>query len=156
MHREYVAERLTKHGKRYTAVYSSWKSMKERCLNPKHPAYHRYGGRGITVDPRWLESFENFLADMGEPPAEGYSIERNDNNVGYNKDNCVWKDRVSQANNRRNNTLIEWDGRTQTLAEWSRETGFSRDAIKKRLDRGWSVAESLTGMRNEHSPSNPG
>jgi hypothetical protein len=84
-------------------VYRAWQRMKERCLNPSHHAYADYGGRGITVCERWLESFENFLADMGEPLA-GQSLDRIDNNLlidSYSKGNCRWATPVMQARNRR-------------------------------------------------------
>ena len=60
---------------RYSRAYAVWSSMKDRCNNPKNKKYHRYGGRGITVCPRWINSFENFFADMGHPPS-GMTLER--------------------------------------------------------------------------------
>lgn len=77
----------------HSLEYRTWEAMKQRCLNPKHPAYDRYGGRGITVCARWLDlehGFENFLADMGTKPEpkHNYSIERKDNNGSYTPSNC--------------------------------------------------------------------
>jgi hypothetical protein len=79
-------------------TYRSWAGMKQRCNKPTQPAYHRYGGRGITYDPAW-EKFPAFFADMGECP-EGLTLEREDNNLGYNKENCVWATRATQSQNR--------------------------------------------------------
>lgn len=78
-----------KHGLSGTPTYFSWRMMKYRCVNPKCKDYHRYGGRGITYDPRW-EEFEAFLEDMGESPGKGYSLDKIDNDGNYCKDNCQW------------------------------------------------------------------
>ena len=79
--------------------YRSWRAMKGRCLNPNDPAYKRYGGRGISIDPLWL-SFETFLADMGARP-EGTTLDRIDNDKGYSPDNCRWATNAQQNRNRR-------------------------------------------------------
>ena len=74
---------------RMSPTYRSWQKMKDRCSNPNNNRYARYGGRGITYDPKW-ETFEGFLEDMGEKPSKDYSIDRIDNNGNYCKDNCQW------------------------------------------------------------------
>lgn len=87
-----------------TKVYKVWIAMRRRCTNPADVTYADYGGRGIIVCGRWLDSFENFFADMGEPPA-GLSLDRIDNNGDYSPDNCRWSDDVAQHRNKRNSRV---------------------------------------------------
>lgn len=139
-----------KHGKCGSRAYNSWSEMKARCLNKNFVKYEYYGGRGIKICDRWLK-FENFYEDMGDPP-EGMSLDRKDNNKGYFKDNCRWATDYQQANNTRNNRLITFNGKTQTLAEWSRETGLQKKRIAHRLNVGWPIEDifikdDMTGSR---------
>ena len=93
--------RSKRHNKNYH-TYSSWQHMKDRCLNPNNKYYKNYGGRGITICDRWINSFENFLEDMGD--REKYlSLDRVDNSKGYSKENCKLSTRKEQANNTRRN-----------------------------------------------------
>ena len=87
-------------GREMSPEYQSWHSMGQRCLNPNHHAYADYGGRGIDIDPRWVESFEVFLAEMG-PRLEGTSLDRIDNDAGYWASNCRWATVAEQMRNRR-------------------------------------------------------
>ncbi len=119
-----------------------WTSMVSRCQNEKHRAFKHYGARGIAVCDRWLK-FENFLADMGEKPV-GLSIERVDNNRGYEPSNCRWATMTEQARNRRNNVRYAYDGSMLTVAELSAQTGIDEQVLTDRLaKRGWSVAAAL-------------
>jgi hypothetical protein len=119
--------------------------MLERCSRTNHPAFHRYGGRGITVCQRWRESFWAFVEDMGERPA-GASIERIDNDKGYEPGNCKWATSKEQQRNRCNNRRIEFNGQTRTMAEWSEVTGIKLSALKNRLGSRlkWSPERALT------------
>lgn len=138
-------------------TYHAWHSMKARCYNPATKGYERYGGRGIQVCQGWRKDFTNFLQDMGEAP-EGNrtSLDRVNTNGHYCcghcqecldrkwEANCRWSDPKQQANNKRNNRLITYDDRTQTLSQWCQELGVPYDRVHKRLSAGWSVEEALT------------
>lgn len=135
-------EKTTTHGKTKTRTYDIWSLMKNRCSNPHYSQYEDYGGRGIAVCDRWLK-FENFLEDMGEAPG-GLSIEREDNDLGYYKENCIWATRKQQGRNKRNNRLIEFNGRIQCVSAWAEELVVKCITLFNRLKRGWSIQKALT------------
>ena len=114
------------HGKSYppSRVYWSWKSMKARCYNPNRTHYRHYGGRGIKVCDRWLESFENFYEDMGDCPP-GLSIDRIDNDGDYTPENCRWATSMEQTNNTSRNRRVTVDGETMTITQWARRLGVN-------------------------------
>lgn len=125
------------------SMKASWTTTVQRCTNPNNPDFKYYGARGIHVCERW-RVFENFLTDMGPRPP-GMTLERVDVNGPYSPENCVWATRAQQAANRRANTLITWDGRTQCVAHWERELGLRPGTLKARLTRlNYDVQTAMT------------
>jgi len=122
--------------------WRAWKHMKQRCGDPKHPEFHRYGGRGITVCKKWL-NFESFYADMGDRPSVDYSIDRINNNLGYCGFNCRWATAEQQGNNKRNSVLITHQGETLSISQWARKVGMPRTTLHYRLERGVTFDEAI-------------
>lgn len=133
-----------KHGLSGTPEYKAWQQMRLRCTDPKHKAYPGYGGRGITVCARWLQSVAAFVADMGPKPSPRHELDRIENDKGYEPGNCRWVTRKVNGRNRRSNRWVTFNGETLTIAEWSERTGIPRDTLKKRLDGGWTDESAIT------------
>jgi len=142
LQKEAIASVNKKHGKSKSQIWFMHRSMMDRCYLQTSTAYKNYGGRGITVCKRWHD-FENFYADMGDKP-KGMTLERIDNDGPYSPDNVRWASYKDQANNRRNNVVLEFQGRKQTMQQWSDEMGLKIQTVWARLNRGWSVDRALT------------
>jgi hypothetical protein len=117
--------------------------MKRRILDPTNKNYFRYGGRGIKVCSRWLESFENFLEDMGAAPP-GMKLDRKDNDGDYCKDNCRWTTQKRQCRNKGNNIILTLNGASKCIAEWAEEIGISQNTLLCRFRSNWSHERILT------------
>ena len=136
---------MAKPPKKITDEYRAWQEMKKRCNNPNVKAYKYYGARGIKVCDRWLNSFENFYTDLGPKPSKDHSLDRKDSNGNYEPDNCRWATKIEQMNNTSLNRLVEYNGKTQTFAQWSRELNFDYDLVELRMRRnGWSFEKATT------------
>ena len=126
--------------------------MKDRCLNEKDVSYKNYGGRGIKLCNEWMD-FETF---QKWALANGYSdkltIDRIDVNGNYCPENCRWATWKEQANNKRNNHFIEFDGRRQTLSQWAKEIGIDCTSLLERLSK-HPLEKALT-MPSAKSASN--
>jgi hypothetical protein len=142
LHDDIASASSSTHGMSKTREYEIWCGMRKRCHDPACKAFKNYGGRGIKVCDRWDRSFEAFYKDMGECPPD-YSIERNDNNGGYDPDNCRWASRQEQGQNKRNIRWIEHDGQKLTLTQWAATAGRPASWLYKRLARGLSIADAL-------------
>lgn len=126
-----------------TSVHRCWVNMIQRCTNPKWPKWEHYGGRGISVCEHWL-AFENFYADMGDPPSAKHSIDRRDNNGNYEPGNCRWATKREQCSNQRRNHNVTFGGRTQAVIQWAREFGVNPDTLRHRLKKGWDIGLALS------------
>ena len=131
--------------------YWSWQSMNRRCYDPSFQSYKNYGAKGITVCDRWLQSFANFLEDMGERP-RNTTLDRVENSKGYSKENCRWATPRQQSNNKGNNVPLFYKGRTLTVAMWAIKLGIPAATIYTRLRKGWSVQEALTIQYRRRRP----
>ena len=119
----------TTHGLTATPEHKAWQEMKQRCLNPNQRVYRHYGGRGIKVCVRWIDSFEAFLADIGPRPSTGHSIDRIDVNGNYEPKNCRWATNSEQQNNRRNTTKFEYLDGVYSLTQIARATGIKQQTL---------------------------
>jgi hypothetical protein len=138
-----LRKRMTTHGRKHTSEYNSWKGMRVRCTNPKDGSYLYYGGRGITVCDRWLNSFENFYDDMGDKPTPQHSIDRIDVNGNYEPSNCRWATTKEQANNKTNSVAVTICGETKPIEQWAIEIGISRQGLQWRIDKGYDDNQLL-------------
>jgi hypothetical protein len=126
-----------------TRTFKSWDSMKQRCLNPNAPDYERYGGRGVTIHPPWVNDFAQFLADMGERP-EGMSLDRIETNGDYEPGNCRWATKYTQQRNKARTQYVEFGGVKKSVPEWSEEYGIKPAILRWRIENGWDVRRALT------------
>lgn len=132
------------HKQSKTSIYRIWRGIKTRCLNTKHKQYVDYGGRGILICDKW-QTFEGFYEDMGSPPFEESSLDREDNNGNYCKENCRWSTPVEQANNRRNSIRYEFRGQQMSLTEIAKLVNIRRGTIYGRLYKyGMTIEQAVT------------
>lgn len=145
--------RRTKHGgasatpSAMRKLYRIWHGIRQRCGNPEHTHYHRYGGRGVTVASEWETSFERFVADVGLPTEAGMTLDRVDNNGNYESGNVRWATRKEQANNRSTNVLVSHEGMTLTLMQWATHLGWPYSLLSSRWKAGKRGAELFEATR---------
>ena len=129
-------------------MYALWRAIKQRCNNPNSQHYHRYGGRGVTMCSEWADSFTAFRNALGDPP-EGKTLERIDNDKGYEPNNVRWATRKEQANNRATNVVLTWEGKTMTLKQWAEHLGWKYGLIASRWKRGLRGADLFAPRRTK-------
>lgn len=131
-----------------------YNSMVIRCTNPNDRNYGNYGGRGITVCDRWLgdDGYAHFESDIGKRPTLKHTLERRNNDQGYDPNNCYWATKVAQGANRRATVNVTVNGRTQCIAAWAREIGISATAFSSRVKNG-DTGERLLRLNHAY-PSN--
>ena len=135
-----------RHGCSDTPTFHSWASMRGRCMNPRNRVYADYGGRGIKVCPEW-DSFERFLADMGEQPL-GMTLDRKNNNGPYAPENCRWATRTEQVRNRRVSVIYNFQGEALNIADWADRFGLPYKTIWNRyVIRGWRGDKLFSPLR---------
>jgi len=144
------------HGACRSTEYSIWQNMKNRCKNLNDS---RYGGRGIFVCDRWLNSFDNFLSDMGRRPNIMFSIERISNDKGYSPENCRWATKKEQSANRRSNIKIEYNGESMILSEWAKKINIPYPTLLNRVNKKWTIEDAFTtpvnlGNKNKREENN--
>ena len=145
LRKEISATKARTHGQTESRLYYIWLTMKQRCENPNSAKAKDYCHRGITVCPEW-HSFEVFQEwALANGYADNLTIDRIDNNKDYSPDNCRWTDNKTQANNRRSNVLITFNGITQTIAQWAEQLGMKFNTLQNRIKYlNWSVERALT------------
>ena len=126
-------------------LYTIWRDMKRRCSDPEREEYENYGARGIKVCNEWLTNFHAFYNwAINSGYNDTLTIERIDVNGNYEPTNCKWATREEQANNKRDNHFLTYNGKTQTVSQWSRELNISISTILRRIEHGMSDEEVLT------------
>lgn len=131
--------------------YRNWVNMKERCFRPEHISYPNYGGIGIAVCEEWKNSFENFMKDMGKKPTKQHSLDRIDNSKGYSPENCRWATAKEQANNRRSNSKVEFNGEVKNLKQWATLLGTNTTELRRFLNKGFSFEDIKKSLNKEES-----
>lgn len=148
LHKEALKKPRT-HGMSKSSEYKSYHKMLERCYNPKDINYKNYGGREIRVCDRWLESFENFFADMGKKPTPKHSIERNETDGNYEPSNCRWATKLEQNRNRRRHAWFEHGGIKLIREDWAKVFQVAPSQINLQIKRGKTFDQIFNYYNNK-------
>lgn len=129
------------HGMSETRIYNIWLGMRNRCNNPNNSKYKNYGGRGIKVCDRWVNSFENFYEDMSKDYKEDLTIDRINVNDNYSPENCRWLNNVEQQYNKTYTKWITINGETTCLQEAIKKYGVTWKIVTRKLNHGFTPEE---------------
>lgn len=132
------------HGMSTTDEHHAWHNMVSRCTDPTNSMWYLYGGRGIKVCPQWIESFAQFLEEVGAKHAPGLTLDRVNNDEGYCPGNVRWATPREQAENRRTTRKLSIGGETMSLAAWGRRNGVSKSNVYSRIRAGWDPVEAVS------------
>lgn len=136
------------HGKRKTRLYRIWANIKTRCYNVNDLHYSRWGGKGVVMCEEWKNSFLSFYEwAINNGYREDLTIDRIDNDGNYEPSNCRWVTIEEQNRNKKRVRYITYNGKTQTIGQWTKELGLGKETIRERLKRGWTEAEAINGKR---------
>lgn len=139
-----------KHGMSDSRLYRIWSLMKGRCFNEKRKEYKNYGGRGISVCSEWLDAKTFIEWALKNGYEDNLTLDRIDNDKGYQPNNCRWVSRSDQSNNKRNNRLFTHAGETKTMAQWANDNNLPYYILKKRIDKlGWSFEKAISEPINQ-------
>jgi hypothetical protein len=142
--KERTSAASTTHGKRASKIYAVWNMMRQRCNLPTNKQYPHYGGRGIEVCESW-QKFENFYADMGDPPFERATLERLDNDKNYCKQNVVWATYTQQQTNTRKTVLFDFQGEKLMLKDVASRVGMKLATLSSRVyGQGLQLSEAVS------------
>lgn len=130
--------------KSQSITYGSWRAMKRRCCQTNNHNYCWYGGRGIQVCAAWIESFDQFVLDVGLRPSKTHTLDRINNNGNYEPGNVRWTTTKEQNNNKSNTKYIVFNNETKTVSDWAILLGIPRHRIYRRLRKGWSPEDALS------------
>ena len=140
-----LSKQRAKHHGAGTRLYRIWRNMKERCYNPNNTYYKNYGGRGITICEEWRNNFSIFQSwAFSTGYEDNLTIDRINNDKGYEPNNCKWATRMEQSKNLQKNIILEYNGEKHTMAEWSRKLNIPYMALCHRIERGWDVERALS------------
>lgn len=153
-----MKEKNKKHGASKELVYGVWQAMRSRCERENVKSYLDYGARGITVCEEWHDPSKFIAWAMENGYEPGMEIDRIDTNKNYCPENCRWVSRLENANNKRNNKIIEYNGERKTLAEWARHFDVKYKNLSRNINKGYSLEEAVkrdkTGERTHRGSKN--